>query len=59
VYDLLVGNGMTRPVFVSLFPAHSDPRREQSHQIYGKLLDSAMSAPSFGVFAAPLEIEEI
>lgn len=59
VYDLLVGNGMTRPVFVSLFPEHSDPRREQSHQVYGKLIDSAVSAPSFGVFAAPLEIEEI
>jgi hypothetical protein len=59
VYDLLVGNGMTRPVFVSLFPADANPRREQAHQVYGKLVDSAMTAPHFGVFAAPLEIEEL
>jgi hypothetical protein len=59
VYDLLVGNGMTRPVFVSLFPENADPRREQAHQVYGKLVDSEMSAPSYGVFAAPLQVEEI
>jgi len=59
VYDILVGNGMTRPVFVSLFPESGNPRREQAHQVYGKLSDSAMSAPGFGVFAAPLAIEEI
>jgi hypothetical protein len=59
VYDLLVGNGMTRPVFVSLFPADANPRLEQAHQVYGKLSDSEMSAPRFAMFAAPLEIEEI
>lgn len=59
VYDILVGNGMSRPVFVSLFPADAEPRLEQSHQIYGKLNDSALSHPSYGIFAAPLEFEEI
>lgn len=59
VYDILAGNGRTRPVFVSLFPENANPRREQAHQVYGKLEDSAMSAPRFGVFAAPLAIEEI
>lgn len=59
VYAMLVGNGMTRPVFVSLYPQDQEPRREQSHQIYGKLSDTAMSNPDFGIFAAPLEIKEI
>jgi hypothetical protein len=59
VYNLLRGNGMTKPVFVSLFPQHSDPSLEQMHQIWGKLNDSAMTHPSLGMFAAALQIEEI
>lgn len=59
VYDLLRGNGMTQPVFLSLYPQHSDPSLEQSHQVWGKLHDSAMANPAHGVFTAPLEIEEI
>jgi hypothetical protein len=59
VYDILRGNGMTQPVFVSLFPQNADPALEQSHQIWGKLNDSAMTNPSYGIHAAPLEIEEI
>lgn len=59
VYDILRGNGMTRPVFLSLFAENADPALEQSHQIYGKLSDSAMANPDWGIFSAPLEIQEI
>jgi hypothetical protein len=59
VYDLLRGNGMYWPVFVSLFPDHSDAALEQQHQLWGRLNDSILSSPTYGLFAAPLEIEEI
>ncbi len=58
-YEILVGNGMSRPLFVSLFPEDVNPAREQSYQIYGKLgNNSGMSHPRYGVFAAPLVLDE-
>lgn len=59
LYEILRGNGMYRAVFLSLFPCDADAALEQAHQIYGRLNDSALSHPSFGLYAAPLEIEEI
>lgn len=59
VYDIFRGNGMARPVFLSLHPEDEDPALEQSNQIWGKLDDSAISNPSYGIFAAPLDIQEI
>jgi hypothetical protein len=59
VYDILRGNGMTKPVFLSLFPENAEPALEQAHQLWGKLNDSVVSHPTYGIFAAPLEIEEI
>lgn len=59
-HDILTGNGLARPVFVSLFPEHADPQLEQSHQLYGRLASaSAITVPGFGRYAAPLTIEEI
>ena len=59
-YNLLVGNGLARPVFLSLYPEDEYPAREQSHQIYGlhKSLGQ-IAAPYFGRFSAPISIEEI
>lgn len=61
VFEILRRNGMTRPVFVSLFPEEtSDPLLEQAHQIYGRLSKkSAMGLPFFNAYATSLEIEEI
>jgi hypothetical protein len=59
VYDILFGNGMSRPVFVSVFPEDDDPALELSHQLYGKLLDTPMTNPQLGVFAASLQMKEL
>jgi hypothetical protein len=60
MYDILVGNGMARPFFLSLFPEDDNPSREQSHQMWCKLSNNgAMSAPKYGVFSAPLVVEEV
>jgi hypothetical protein len=60
LYGLLRGNGIIRPVFVSLFPEDANPAREQAHQLYGKLVSTpAMTLPFFNVAAATLEIESV
>jgi predicted GNAT family acetyltransferase len=59
VYDILRGNGMSRPVFLSLFPENADAALEQAYQIWGRLDDTSMTNPSFGRFAAPLTVEEV
>lgn len=59
-YDILTGCGVALPVFVSLFPEHSDPQLEQSHQIYGSVAPmNGISIPGFAQYAAPITIEEI
>lgn len=60
VYNILRGNGMTKPVFLSLYPEDDSPALEQSCQVWGKLKgDVKLSHPSYGMFSAPLEIEEV
>jgi len=57
---ILRGNGITRPVFVSLFPAYSDVLLERDHQLYGKLVETpAMTMPSYNIAAATLQIESV
>jgi hypothetical protein len=60
MYDILRGNGMTKPVFLSLYPEDADVSLEQSCQIYGKLKgNQTLSHPMFGMFSSGLEIEEV
>jgi hypothetical protein len=60
LFSILRGNGITRPVFVSVFPNDADTAREQDHQLYGKLVTTpSMTLPSFNLAAATLEIESI
>lgn len=60
VYDILRYNGMTRPIFVSLYPEDASPALEQSGQLYGKLKsDPGISHPMYGMFASSPEIEEV
>ena len=58
---LLAGNGMSRPLFISLFPNNSDDySKEQEHQIYGKLSQlNDITHPMFSTYATSIDIEEI
>lgn len=57
---IIKGNGKSRPIYFSLFPENDDPELEQTYQIYCKLSDiSAVTAPYFGAYSAPIELEEI
>ena len=60
LWNILRGSAKSGPVFISLFPEDDDPELEQAHQLYGKLAsDLAISHPMYGLFSAPLEVEEI
>jgi hypothetical protein len=59
-WSILLGNGMPRPVFFSLYPNHEDAKLEQERQIYGKLFaPAALTTPSFQRYASSLDLEEI
>jgi hypothetical protein len=61
---LLLGNGMPKPLFVSLFPdstgADEDFQREGIHQIYGKMVEiPGVSYTTLDIYSTSLEIEEV
>lgn len=58
---ILRGNGLPRPLFISLFPNNSeDYEKEQAHQIYGKLSQlSDITHPIFEMYSTSVDIEEI
>ena len=58
---ILRGNGISKPLFVSLFPDNtSDPAKEQAHQVYGKLSQlSGIQHTMFDIYGTQIEIEEI
>ena len=50
--------GTVRPLLCSLFPEHADPVLEQHYMIYGRIANiDAISASSFDIYSAPLQIE--
>ena len=54
------GNGISKPLFISLFPDDEDIQKEQAHQIYGKLSQlSDIQHPIFEMYSSQVEIEEI
>jgi len=60
LWRILWGNGMTKPLFFSLYPNDTDTSLEQTNQCWCKLVTMpAMSTPSFLMYAAALELEEI
>jgi len=57
--NVLRGNGMSRPIFLSLFPQDSDSSAEQAYQIYGKLASQpALTLPNWNLYSTTIEIEE-
>ncbi len=60
VWRVLRGNGMTRPMYISLTPDSSDVLEEQMFQVYGKLArQSEIQYNVMGQFASQVQIEEI
>ena len=60
LWDIMFGNGMSKPLFISLFPNNADASLEANHMLYGKLVTSpSMSTPYFSYQAATIEIEEV
>lgn len=59
LFAILRSVGMVRPVFLSVYPEHSDASLEAAHSIWGKLDDTTISNQGFGLFSAPLKIEEV
>lgn len=60
LWDIMFGNGMSKPMFISLYPGNSDASLEANHMLYGKLSTSpVMSTPYFSYAAATIEIEEV
>lgn len=59
--QIVKGNGLPKPLFISLFPDNSsDWAKEQAHQIYGKLSQlGGISHPIYEMYSTQIEIEEI
>lgn len=61
---LLLGNGLPKPLFVSLFPdstgTDDDYQREGIHQIYGKMVQiPGVSYTHYDIYSTSIEIEEV
>ena len=61
LYNILRGNGMFKPVYISLVPVYDeDETGEQVFQIYGKVSKSASIKWAYAdMFSTKLEIEEV
>jgi hypothetical protein len=61
LYNILRGNGMFKPVYISLVPVYDeDETGEQIFQIYGKVSKSANIKWAYAhMFSTKLEIEEV
>ena len=58
---ILKGNGLSKPLFISLFPDNTtDWAKEQTHQIYGKLSQlPGVTHPVYEMYSSTIDIEEI
>jgi hypothetical protein len=60
LWDIMWGNGMSKPIFISTFANSTDTSLEAAHMMYGKLSQTpSMSTPYFNYQAATIEIEEV
>ncbi|KAB8058050.1 hypothetical protein GCN74_17665 [Janthinobacterium sp. FT14W] len=60
LWRIVRGNGLSLPLFVSLYPDNDDVELEQTHQVYGRLANlAAITTPSFQAYATNIEIEEL
>ena len=60
LWNIVRGNGMARPVYLSLMPESTDSSEEQTFQFHGKLTKNAGLTYQFvGATSSQLELEEI
>lgn len=61
VWAILRGNGMSRPVFICVFPENQDdPQAGQIYTIYGKLSrGSSLTYSAYNQYATTLQVEEV
>ncbi len=58
--SILRGNGLRKPLFVSVFPEDADVTKEQSYQIYGKMPSlNSISHPLYTIYSTSISLEEI
>jgi hypothetical protein len=58
--SMLQNNGISKGVFLSVFPEDTDPFKEQTYQIYGKLPNSVtISHPMHTIYSTQIELEEV
>ena len=58
--SILRGNGLRKPMFVSIFPEDVDKTKEQEYQIYGKLTDlSKLTHPVYSVYTSAVSLQEV
>ena len=56
---ILNATGISKPIFVSLYPEHEDPNMEKVHTVFGKLQRSnPMSTPFYNTRQQSLTVEE-
>lgn len=57
---LLRSNGLSTPIYISVFPGDADADKEQDYQIYGKLSQlSALRLDSFASYSSSIDVEEM
>lgn len=60
LFNIIRGNGLFRPIYVSLMPEDSDSLGEQVFQVYGKMAKQASIKYQFlNQYSASLDVEEI
>ena len=60
ITNILKGNGLTKPIFVSLYPDDVDAAQEQLYQVYGKLPQMFSVGISYwNAFNSSIEVEEV
>jgi hypothetical protein len=60
LWDIMWGNGMSKPIFISTYANNTDTSLEAAHMMYGKLSQTpSMSTPYFNYVSATVEIEEV
>jgi hypothetical protein len=60
LFNILRTIGIKKSLYVSLFPEDSEPTKEQTYQIYGRLTDLAtISNPMYSIYASSINIEEV
>jgi hypothetical protein len=58
--SILRGNGLRKPLFVSVFPEDASAAKEQNYQLYGKMSGlNPITHPLYTVYSSSLSLEEI